>query len=256
MNYRKIIFTGGSGLLGSEFKKIRPDIDYPTSKEFDVTKFQQMNDYIGNRGCDLIIHAAAFTSPPLVDKNPGKALEVNIIGTANIVKLCMKFGARLIYISTDYVFKGDKGDYKETEPVYPVNKYAWSKLGGECAAMLYDKALIIRTTFGPNVFPYDKAFIDQWTSRESVSVIAKMISQLIDRDVTGIIHVGGKRKTVFDYAKDLNPAREIGKLSINDVNFSVPKDTSLSCEKYDEIIQEDSNAIDYLDSRLRGNDKK
>jgi dTDP-4-dehydrorhamnose reductase len=236
MNYAKIIFTGGSGLLGSEFKKIRPDIEYPTSKEFDVTKFQQMKDYIGNREYDLIIHAAAFTSPPLVDKDPSKALDVNIIGTANIVKLCMEIGARLIYISTDYVFKGDKGNYKETDPVYPINKYAWSKLGGECAAMLYDKALIVRTTFGPNVFPYEKAFVDQWTSRETVSVIAEMINKLIDRDVTGVIHVGGKRKTVFDYAKDLNPSRQIGKLSINDISFNVPCDTSLNCDRYKSIV--------------------
>ena len=232
----KIIFTGGSGLLGSDFKKIRPDIDYPTSKEFDVTKLQQMKDYIGNRGCDLIIHAAAFTSPPMIDKDPSKAIEVNIIGTSNIVKLCSEFDARLIYICTDYVFKGDKGNYTEDDPVYPVNKYAWSKLGGECAVRMYDKSLIIRTTFGPNVFPYEKAFIDQWTSRESVSVIAEMISQLIDKDIIGIIHVGGKRKTVFEYAKSLDETKDIGQLSINDVSFKVPVDTSLNCDKYNESI--------------------
>ncbi len=58
------------------------------------------------------------------------------------------------------MLKGDQGNYKETDPVYPVNKYAWSKLGGECAVRMYDKSLIIRTTFGPNVFPYQKAFVD------------------------------------------------------------------------------------------------
>lgn len=75
------------------------------------------------------------------------------------------------------------GNYKETDPVYPVNKYAWSRLGGECAARLYDKALIVRTTFGPNVFPYEKAFVGQWTSRESVSVVAMMISKLIGKSI-------------------------------------------------------------------------
>jgi dTDP-4-dehydrorhamnose reductase len=165
----KILFTGGSGLLGSEFRKIRPDIDYPSSNQFDVTDYEQMKKYVQLRGCDLIIHAAAFTSPPLIEKNPLKALEVNIVGTSNVVKLCMEFNILLIYISTDYVFKGDKGNYKEADPVYPVNKYAWSKLGGECAVRMYDKSLIIRTTFGPNVFPYPKAFVDQWTSRENVS---------------------------------------------------------------------------------------
>lgn len=233
----RIIFTGGSGLLGLQFRKILPDADYPSSKEFDVTNYDQMKQYVESNGCDLIIHAAAFTSPPLVDKDPGRAVEVNIIGTSNIVQLCMEFDARLIYISTDYVFKGDKGNYEETNPVYPVNKYAWSKLGGECAARMYTKSLIVRTSFGPNVFSYEKAFIDQWTSRESVSAIAKKISKLIDEDIMGVIHVGGRRKTVYEYAKSLDPAKDIGELSIKDVPFNAPVDTSLNCDKYNELIE-------------------
>jgi len=232
----RIIFTGGSGLLGSEFRKIRPDIDYPWWEDFNVTNLDQMREYVRANGCELLIHAAAFTSPPLIDKDPLEAIEVNIIGTSNVVRLCKEFDARLIYISTDYVFKGDKGNYKETDPVYPVNKYAWSKLGGECAVRMYDKSLIIRTTFGPNVFPYEKAFVDQWTSRESVSVIAEKISKLVEKDITGVVHVGGKRKTVFEYAKGLDATKDIGELSINDVAFDVPVDTSLNCDKYNESI--------------------
>ena len=121
----------------------------------------------------------------------------------------------------------------------PVNKYAWSKLGGECAARLYDKSLVIRTTFGPDVFPYEKAFVDQWTSRESVSVIAKKIAGLIDQEyLYGVIHVGGDRRTVYEYAKSLNENMDIGELSVNDVNFRVPKDTSLDCTKYESIFLE------------------
>jgi len=234
----RIVFTGGGGLLGSEFRKIRPDIDYPSSKEFNITDFEQMRKYVEADGCDLIVHAAAFISPPLIEKDPLKAIEVNIIGTSNVVKLCMEIDARLIYISTDYVFKGDKGNYKEDDPVYPVNKYAWSKLGGECAVRMYDKSLIIRTTFGPNVFPYPKAFTDQWTSRESISVIAKKIGKLLHENITGVIHIGGKRKTAFEYAKSLDVTRDIGKLSINDVPFDAPVDTSLNCDRYDELVRE------------------
>jgi len=222
-------------LLGSEFRKIRPDIDYPWWEDFNVTNYNQMKEYVRSKGCGLIIHAAAFTSPPLIDKDPIQAIDVNIIGTSNVVKLCMEFDLWLIYICTDYVFKGDKGDYKEDDPVYPVNKYAWSKLGGECAVRMYDKSLIIRTTFAPNVFPFEKAFVDQWTSRESVSVIAKMIEKLIDKNVTGTIHVGGRRKTVFEFAKGLDPAKDIGRLSIKDVSFIVPVDTSLNCDRYNEL---------------------
>jgi dTDP-4-dehydrorhamnose reductase len=234
----KIIFTGGSGLLGSEFRKIRPDFDYPWWEDFNVTKLDQMRQYVRSNGCDVLVHAAAFTSPPLIDKDPLQAIEVNIIGTSNVVKLCMEFSLRLIYICTDYVFKGDKGNYKEDDPVYPINKYAWSKLGGECAARMYDRSLVIRTTFGPNVFPYQKAFVDQWTSRQSMSVIAGKISRLIDMDITGTIHVGGERRTVFEFAKSLDESKEIGELSIKDVSFAVPVDTSLNCDKYNELTRQ------------------
>ena len=234
----KIIFTGGSGLLGMAFKKVRPDIDYPGSADFNVADYEQMVKYVKPQGLDLLIHAAAFTSPPLVDKDPGKAIDVNIVGTCNVVKLCAEFDAKLIYVCTDYVFKGDRGNYKEDDPVCPVNKYAWSKLGGECAVRLYDKALIIRTTFGPNIFPYEKAFVDQWTSRESVSNIAKKICKLIDKDITGVIHVGGPRRTVFEFAKSLDETKDIKELSVGEVNFVVPVDTSLNCDRYNEIIRD------------------
>jgi dTDP-4-dehydrorhamnose reductase len=238
MNKRSVIFTGGRGLLGSEFRQIMPDLLYPGTAEFDVTNYPQMEKYAETHGCEQVIHAAAFTSPPLVDKNPLKAVEVNIVGTANVVKLCAKFGARLIYICTDYVFQGDKGQYAEADPVNPVNKYAWSKLGGECAARMYDKALIVRTTFGPNKFPYEKAFSDQWTSREPVSVIARKLAGLVDKDVYGVLHVGGGRRTVLEYALSLDPSKNIAGLSVKDVPFKVPADTSLNCERFDNIFKQ------------------
>jgi len=234
---QQIIFTGGSGLLGSEFKKIQPDIHYPSHSEFDITHYEQIDEYVKKGIWKMIVHTAAFTSPPKIDQDPLKAVDVNIIGTANVVKLCMKYGMKLIYISTDYVFRGDKGNYNEDDPVYPVNKYAWSKLGGECAVRMYNNSIIIRTTFGPNVFPYEKAFVDQWTSRESVSVTARMIAELLDSEFTGTVHVGGKRKSVFEYAKALDPAKEIQKLSVNDVNFKIPVDTSLNCELYNKVVR-------------------
>lgn len=228
----RILVTGGSGLLGGELKGLLPRAHFPTSAEFDVTDFAGMEAYAAGRALELVLHGAAFTSPPKVDKEPLRALEVNIQGTANVVKLCMTRQLRLVYVSTDYVFRGDRGNYEEEDPVYPVNRYAWSKLGGECAARMYDKALIVRTTFGPNVFPYEKAFSDQWTSRESVGQIARKLVGLLEHDLAGVIHVGGPRRTVWDYACSLDAQRPIAKLSIHDVNFRVPADTSLNCERY------------------------
>src|SRR5262249_46995997 len=156
----KILVTGGSGLLGNELETILADADFPPRSVFDVTDFNQMGQYLRDKPFKAIVHAAAFTSPPRIDKEPIQAIETNIIGTANVVRLCMQYAIRLVYVSTDYVFKGDAGNYSEDDPVFPVNKYAWSKLGGECAVRLYDNTLIIRTSFGPNVFPYEKAFTD------------------------------------------------------------------------------------------------
>jgi dTDP-4-dehydrorhamnose reductase len=232
-----VIFTGGSGLLGSAFRKIEPLIRYPEHGEFDITRYDQMEHYVRSNPCTTIIHAAAFISPPLIEKDPQKAIEVNIIGTSNVVKLCMQYHIRLIYISTDYVFKGDKGNYKEIDPVYPVNKYAWSKLGGECAVRMHDDHLIIRTSFGPDIFPFEKAFINQWTSRETVSVMAKKIRSLIDSSMKGTIHIGAKRRTVYEYARSIDRNKKIGELSIHDVSFCVPEDTSLDCEKFYSLFQ-------------------
>ncbi len=235
----KILFTGGSGLFGTEFKKIMPDIDYPPSNEFNVTNYQQMDNYLQNKDIKLIIHAAAFTSPPRIDQDPIKAIDVNIIGTSNVVKLSAKNNIKLIYICTDYIFKGDKGNYKEDDAVFPVNKYAWSKLGGECAVRLYDNSIIIRTSFGPNEFPFPKAFIDQWTSREGVTVIVKKIVSLLKiKDFKGVIHIGGKRRTVYEYAKELDESKEIMELKREEVNFKVPLDTSFNCDKYNKILRE------------------
>lgn len=233
----EILVTGGSGLLGGEMKLLIPNGLFPLTSDFDVTNYSQMDDFLSqNEQIKLIFHAGAFTSPPKVDLDPINAMNVNIIGTANVVKLCAKYNIKLVYICTDYVFKGDKGLYSEEDPVCPVNKYSWSKLGGECAVRMYDNSIIIRTSLGPNIFPYDKAFVDQWTSREPVKKIAVKILQLINLDAKGVFHIGGSRKTVFEYASEISGGKEIGRLSVNEISFKVPVDTSLNTDKFKDFI--------------------
>lgn len=232
----QILLTGGSGVLGAELRRCMPGIIAPTEYEFDVTNPTQMDSYVEGMAVACLVHAAAFVLPPVIDKDPIRALDVNVVGTANVVRLCARRNLRLVYISTDYVFSGEQGDYKEEDPVFPVNKYAWSKLGGECAVRLYDNSLIVRTTFGPNVFPYPKAFVDQWTSRESVARIAELIAPAVLSDLTGVLHVGGPRKSVYDYAKGLDPAKEIEPLRRDEVDFTVPRDTSLNTDRYKRLF--------------------
>jgi dTDP-4-dehydrorhamnose reductase len=218
LNPGRLLFTGGSGLLGRAFRRLVPDALYPPSSEFDVTDLAQMESWLRNREIDVVVHAAAFTSPPKIDQDPQRALSVNIAGTANVVRLCASRQARLVYISSDYV--------------YPVNKYAWSKLGGECAVRLYDNALIIRTSFGPDEFPYPKAFADQWTSRQSVSIAARDILRAVESHLTGVLHIGGPRRTVLEYAQALSPEKNVGSLSVKDATFAVPVDTSLDTARF------------------------
>src|SRR3989338_8589900 len=231
-NQKRALCTGGSGRLGTELKKLLPKALFPSSAVFNVTNHIQMEKYIRKNRPSTIIHSAAFISPPLIDKDPQKAIDINIIATAALAKLCWRYKTKLVYISTDYVFKGDKGNYKEDDPIFPVNKYAWSKLGGECAVNMLDDYLIIRTSFGEKVFPFQKAFVDHYTSRETVDVIAKKIVTVLKSGVRGTIHLGHARRSVYQYAKSLGGPTPIGKMSIDDVPFAVPKDTSLNTTKY------------------------
>jgi len=233
---KKILITGGSGLLGRELEKILPNAYYPSHSEFDIISYDKMKKYILNKKIDTILHAAAITKLEDIRKDATSALETNIIGTSNLVKLCMENNIRIVYVSTDYVFSGEKGNYSENDELLPVNKYAWSKLGGECAVKLYDNSLIVRTSFGPYPFPYEGAFVDQWTSRDDVRNVAKKIKQLIESNINGIIHIGSGRKTVYEYAQTISPDKDIKKISIKDMKLVLPKDTSLNTSKYDDIF--------------------
>ena len=86
------------------------------------------------------------------EKNPSISIETNIIGTANIVLMCLKYKIKLLYTSTDYVYAVNKGDYKETEGVNPFTNYGWSKLGGECAVQMCPNHLILRLAMCEKTF--------------------------------------------------------------------------------------------------------
>ena len=238
LNAPSTVITGGSGLLGGAFRRLLPEARYPTSTECDVRSADSIRAGLGDGDVHVVIHAAAFTSPPKIDQEPGRAITTNIIGTANLAAWCLERGATLVYVSTDYVFKGDQGLYREDDPVYPVNKYAWSKLGGECAVRMVPEHLIIRTSFGPDVFPYPKAFVDQWTSRQSVSETAGQMVRLIASGARGTVHVGGPRRTVMEYARSLDPAKTIEPVSLKDITFVAPVDTSLDTTRYRQLVKE------------------
>jgi dTDP-4-dehydrorhamnose reductase len=199
----KVLVLGGTGLLGSELKKISDFIC--TGSEIDIRDEKNLSIELDVIKPNIIVLAAAKTNSVEIDKNPIFAIETNIIGTANVTKYCIKNNIRLIYISTDYVYDSNGMEHEEHEPLNPFNYYAWSKLGGECSVIGYKKSLIIRTSFGSTEYPYTHAYSDRFVNKDYVDVIAPMIKDLVLSDETGIINVGTKSKNLFEYAQERNP---------------------------------------------------
>ena len=140
MKNKKIIMTGGSGRFAKVFKSIvhKEKIFYPSKKILDIKNLNSIKNYVKKIKPDYLIHCAALSRPMNIhDKKINESITTNIIGTANIVKICSQKKIKLIYFSTNYVYPGKKGNYKESDPVLPINNYAISKLGGECAVQMY-----------------------------------------------------------------------------------------------------------------------
>ena len=150
-------------------------------------------------------------------------------GRATWLVWCAFRSTRLIYVSSDYVFPGDLGSYSPGESLFPVNKYGWSKLGGECAVRMYDRGLIVRGSFGRVPFPGDRAFDDQWTTRLPVGEFAQRLVDIVEQDppLFGVVHIAGKRQTVLEYARSVSPGKEIVASKRSEAPLPLPKDTSL-----------------------------
>ena len=199
---KKIIVTGGNGRFAQVLKKEnnKLNIFFPSKKIFNILDIGLMKKYIQKIKPKYIIHCAGLSRPmDLHVKDISKSINLNIIGTANVVNLCNEFDIKLIYFSTGYVYEGKKGNYNEKDPVLPINNYAWSKLGGESSVILYKKSLILRIMMCEKPFIHDHAFYDVKTNFMFHDEVAKIIPKILDKK--GIINVGGKIQSVFNFAK-------------------------------------------------------
>ena len=159
----KIVVTGGSGRFGSELKKTknRYKLLYPKKTKLNILNLKSIKKYLKKEKPKYLVHLAGLSRPmKMHNKFIDKSIDLNIIGTANITKACWELGVKLIYFSTCYLYPGTKGNYKETDPLLPNNKYAWSKLGGESAVQMYDNSLILRVCMTEKPFVHKKAFYD------------------------------------------------------------------------------------------------
>lgn len=245
----KIILFGGSGMLGRALLKLNPEIIAPTHQQVDISIAGRVIDYIAAMNPDIVINAAAVTDNRLVEVSPDSAIETNIIGSANIARACINSHIRLVYISTDYIYKGDRGNYKETDEILPFNLYSWTKLGGESSVKCIKNHLIIRTSFGAD-FSYPQAFSDKYASKDYVDVIAPMIYEAALSPVTGVLNIGTSRKTLYDHARERN--LEVLPIKIDDSPFNTPKDTSLNLQKWIDYKSDKSIATPHTKCRCCG----
>ena len=133
----------------------------------------------------------------------------------------MRHNKKIIFISTDYVFDGDRGNYSINEPINPLSKYAKTKASAELAVRTYNNSLVIRTSFYGHEFPYKKAFIDQWTSKDYVDVIAPKVLGAIRSDKMGIVHIGSQRRSVYEIA--LERREDVEPIRLSEINFKIPR---------------------------------
>ena len=234
----KIIFTGGTGRFGSIFKdqtKIK-NILYPSRKELNILNLKSINKYFSKNKPKIIIHCAGLSRPMnLHEKNINLSIDKNIIGTCNIVKACKKQKAKLIYLSTNYVYPGTLGNYKETDPLLPYNNYAWSKLGGECAVQMYNNSLILRICMTEKPFIHKYAFKDLITNFIFHDEVVKIFPKLLKEK--GIINLGGETTSVYSFAKKHNTKVK----SIKAKKFlgnNIPLKHSMNIKKLNKIIND------------------
>lgn len=230
----KILVTGGDGNLAQALYKLDNSIELSYRRFIDITDRGEVEVGLYHSAPDIVIHCAAMTKPmQRHEENPELSIETNIIGTANVAMECHEKGIRLVYISTDYVYPGTEGMYSETDGLNPVNAYAWTKLGGECAVQIIKNSLILRSSIVERPFVHDKAFTDLYKSCIYMDDAAKIILGLAKSNHTGVINVGGPATTMYDFVKQEQP--DIGKISRHDIDEYIPPDVTLNTLKLERL---------------------
>ena len=200
-----IIVTGGDGRFANVLKKKNKKLNlkFLSKKELNILDKQSIKKAILKHKPKSILHCAALSRPmSLHYSNIEKSINLNIIGTANIVAMCAKYKVKVIYFSTGYVYECTKGNYKEKDPVKPFNNYGLSKLGGECAVRMYKNSLILRITMTEKPFKFKNAYSDLLSNFMFHEDVVKILPKIINE--RGIINIGGKSQSVYSFAKTFN----------------------------------------------------
>ena len=202
---KKIIVTGGDGRFAKELKKIksRYKFIFRNKKQLNILSIKSIKLNLDKIKPDCVLHLAGLSRPmDIHNKNINKSIDLNIIGTANLVKMCNLSNKKLIFFSTSYLYPGKKGNYKESDPLLPWNNYGWSKLGAESAVQMYKNSLIIRACMTEKPFTHKSAFQNVKTNFMFHDQFAKIFIKVIQ--YKGILNIGGKTQSIYRFAKKHN----------------------------------------------------
>ena len=229
-----MILITGNGALAQELIKYstkKQPIISLSKREMDITNEEQVSDTIKKYMMlpdfpQYIIHTAALTKPMSVnDTNPIMSIDTNIIGTANVAKVCHKYGIKFIYISTDFVYDSSiKEEVSESSPLKPINNYGWSKLGGECITQLISESLILRCSLCDIPFRHKGAFDNIYRTSIRHRDAAKLILKV--KDQHGIINIGGPKQTVYDFVRNYQEIESVTYKGISSQVTSIKLNTT------------------------------
>jgi dTDP-4-dehydrorhamnose reductase len=205
----KVLVTGANGQLGYDvverLKKLNIEHIGVDRQDFDLTNEEQTKSFILNYKPDVVIHCAAYTAVDKAEDEKDICYAVNVLGTRYIAQACAKIQAKMVYISTDYVFDGEgEKPFEITDEPRPINYYGKTKYEGELEVKKYlDNAFIIRVSwvFGINGNNFVKTMLKLGKEREQLNVVsdqigsptytydlAKLISDMIFTEKYGTYH--------------------------------------------------------------------
>ena len=268
----KILVIGGSGLLGNKLYQLLEESNYDVYSTFyknpnyakncfqlDITSKDQVNHVLNKVSPDVVVQTAAYTNVDDCERNRDRAYDINVMGTKNIAIAANKLSAKLVYISTDYVFDGKKGLYIEDDPLNPINYYGLTKLEGEeIVKKICSNFIIARTSviYGSNKINFVTWIIDQLKKGKQIDIVtdqyvsptlnidlAEQLLGLIEKDARGVYHTaGGERISRYDFSMAIADVFDLDKDLINpakmeDFNWPAkrPVDSSLDLSKISEI---------------------
>ena len=230
----KIIVTGGDGRFAQVLKKKNKilNLKFFSKNKLNILSIGSIEKIIKKYKPNIIIHTAGLSRPmDQHEKDINKSIDLNIIGTANVVKLCKKYDVKLIYFSTNYVYDCIKGNFRETDGIKPINNYGLSKMGGEASVLMYEKSLVLRIQMTEKPFAYKKAFTNVYSNymfhEELVNILPKLIN------CYGIINVGGKAQSSYNFAKKFNKKT----IKIKNTNKKYPSEQTMNLNKLRKILK-------------------